>query len=334
MMKQVVYVASPDSQQIHAFNLHDDGELSLLQTVEVPGQVQPMVASPDSRHLYVGIRPEFAILTYHIGHDGKLEQAGMAPLPGSPTHLGIDLQGRFVFSASYSYNNVSIHPIGKDGVALDHQQVLENLEAPHSANISPTNQLLMIPALKEDHIRLYDFALDGKATPHNPVQLTTAAGAGPRHMAFHPNQHFAYTANELNGTVDVYQKDVTRGEYHAVQTLDIIPADFTGDRWTADIHITPDGKYLYASERTSSLLAIMKVSEDGSEISLVGHHPTQTQPRGFNIDNRGKFVITAGQKSDEIEVARIDQATGKLSRLNTYPVGKGAMWVTIIELHH
>lgn len=333
-MKQVVYVASPDSQQIHAYTLHDNGELALLQVVEVPGQVQPMVASPDARHLYVGVRPEFAVLTYHIADDGKLEQAGMAPLPGSPTHLGIDLQGRFVFSASYSYNNVSIHPIGKDGVALAPQQVLENLQAPHSANIDPTNQLLLIPALKEDHIRLYDFSEQGEATPHQPVQLSTVEGAGPRHMAFHPNQHFAYCANELNGTVDVYQKEVTSGEYKNVQSLDIIPADFTGDRWTADLHITPDGNYLYASERTSSLLAIMKVSSDGGELTLVGHHATQKQPRGFNIDNSGKFVITAGQKADDIEVAQIDPASGKLSTLKHYPVGKGAMWVTIIELHH
>ncbi|WAT03080.1 6-phosphogluconolactonase [Rouxiella chamberiensis] len=333
-MKQVVYVASPDSQQIHAYTLHDNGELALLQVVEVPGQVQPMVASPDARHLYVGVRPEFAVLTYHIADDGKLEQAGMAPLPGSPTHLGIDLQGRFVFSASYSYNNVSIHPIGKDGVALAPQQVLENLQAPHSANIDPTNQLLLIPALKEDHIRLYDFSEQGEATPHQPVQLSTVEGAGPRHMAFHPNQHFAYCANELNGTVDVYQKEVTSGEYKNVQSLDIIPADFTGDRWTADLHITPDGNYLYASERTSSLLAIMKVSADGGELTLVGHHATQKQPRGFNIDNSGKFVITAGQKADDIEVAQIDPASGKLSTLKHYPVGKGAMWVTIIELHH
>lgn len=333
-MKQVVYVASPDSQQIHAFNLHEDGKLSLLQVVEVPGQVQPMVASPDSRQLYVGVRPEFAIVTYDIGHDGKLELAGQAPLPGSPTHLGIDLQGRFVFSASYSYNNVSIHKIGDDGVALAPHQVLENLQAPHSANINPTNQLLMIPALKEDHIRLFDFNIQGEATPHQPAQLSTAAGAGPRHMAFHPNQHFAYCVNELNGTVDAYQKDVTSGEYQNVQTLDILPADFSGERWSADLHITPDGQYLYASDRTASTLSMIKVSADGSELTLVGHHPTQTQPRGFNIDHYGKYVITAGQKSPEIEVAKIDQATGKLTRLDTYPVGKGAMWVTIIELHH
>lgn len=333
-MKQVVYVASPDSQQIHAFRLGEEGELSLLQTVDVPGQVQPMVIHPDGHRLYVGVRPEFGVLTYRIDHEGKLEQAAMAPLPGSPTHLGIDLQGRFLFSASYSFNNVSIHPINEKGEALSPLHVLENIQAPHSANIDPTNQLLMIPALKEDRIRLFDFSLKGEATPHHPDTLTVAAGAGPRHMAFHPNHHFAYCVNELNGSVDVYQKDVTSGEYRNVQTLDIMPADFKDTRWAADIHVTPDGKFLYACDRTSSLISVLTVSADGSELTLVGHHATQSQPRGFNIDHHGRFVITAGQKSNAIEVAKIDPASGTLTTLKEYPVGKGPMWVSILELRN
>ncbi|MGC6386183.1 6-phosphogluconolactonase [Ewingella sp. S1.OA.A_B6] len=333
-MKQVVYIASPESQQIHAFRLGEEGELSLLQTVDVPGQVQPMVIHPDGHRLYVGVRPEFGVLTYNINHDGSLEQAAMAPLPGSPTHLGIDLQGRFLFSASYSFNNVSIHPINEKGEALAPVHVLEDIQAPHSANIDPTNQLLMIPALKEDHIRLFDFSQQGEATPHQPPSLSTVTGAGPRHMAFHPNQHFAYCVNELNGSVDVYQKDVTSGQYRLVQTLDIMPSDFKETRWAADIHITPNGKYLYTSDRGSSLISVLTVSEDGSELALVGHHATQTQPRGFNIDHRGRFVLTAGQKSDAIEVAQIDQNSGALTTLNIYPVGKGPMWVSIIELRN
>ncbi|MFZ4834768.1 6-phosphogluconolactonase [Rouxiella sp. Mn2063] len=331
-MKQVVYVASPDSQQIHVFTLGADGALTALQVVEAPGQVQPMVVSPDARYLYVGVRPEFAVVSYQIDNEGKLSQIGKASLPGSPTHISTDLQGHFLFSASYSFNNVSIHPIAKDGVAQEPIHVLENLQAPHSANIDPTNQLLMIPALKEDHIRLYDFSQKGEATEHKTPFLQTVAGAGPRHMAFHPNQHFAYCVNELDSSVNVYQKDVATGEYREVQSLDIMPADFTGTRWAADIHITPNGKYLYACDRTASLLSIFSVSADGSELTLVGHHPTQTQPRGFNIDHSGQYVITAGQKSDGIEVAKIDPASGKLSQLATYPVGKGPMWVSITEL--
>ena len=243
-MKQVVYVASPESQQIHVFHLADNGGLSLLQTVDVPGQVQPMVLHPDGHRLYVGVRPEFGVLTYRIDHEGQLEEAAMAPLPGSPTHLGIDLQGRFVFSASYSFNNVSIHPLDEKGLAQAPVQVLENIQAPHSANIDPTNQLLMIPALKEDRIRQFDVNTKGEATPHDAPELKTVAGAGPRHMAFHPNHHFAYCVNELNSRVDVYQKDVASGEYHQIQTLGILPSDFPGTCCAADLHLTPEGKFL------------------------------------------------------------------------------------------
>ncbi|MBS0969570.1 6-phosphogluconolactonase [Chimaeribacter arupi] len=330
-MKQVVYVASPDSQQIHAWQLAGDGTLTLLQTVDVPGQVQPMVLRPDNRFLYVGVRPAFGVVSYRIADDGKLEQAGMAPLPGGPTHLETDLQGRFLFAASYSGNCVSISPIGHDGVVQAASQTLENLQAPHSANISPDNQLLLIPCLKEDRIRLFDLAQDGTATPHQPEALSAAEGAGPRHMAFHPNHRVVYCVNELNSSVDVYQQD-GQGGYRQVQSLNAMPDDFADTRWAADIHITPDGRFLYTTDRTASLLSVFQVSEDGSVLTLAGHHPTETQPRGFNIDHSGQYVITAGQKSAGIEVAKIDQATGALSTLARYDVGQGPMWVTILDL--
>ncbi|CNK58648.1 6-phosphogluconolactonase [Yersinia proxima] len=328
-MKQVVYVASPDSQQIHVWQLGSTGELTLLQTVEVPGQVQPMTINPNQRHLYVGVRPDFAIISYNIADDGTLTAAGMAPLPGSPTHIGTDLQGRFLFSASYSFNCVSISPIDEHGVVQAPIQQLDDLPAPHSANIDPTNQILLVPCLKEDKVRLFDLSAEGKLTPHAQAAVTVAAGAGPRHMAFHPNQQVAYCVNELNSSVDVYQISDNGQEYKIIQTLDAMPADFTDTRWAADIHITPNGRHLYISDRTASLLGIFSVSEDGREIALVGHHQTEAQPRGFNIDHSGQFLISSGQKSDHIAVYRIDQDSGELTTLKRYPVGKGPMWVSI-----
>ncbi|PNM24420.1 6-phosphogluconolactonase [Yersinia enterocolitica] len=329
-MKQVVYVASPDSQQIHVWQLDSAGALTLLQTVEVPGQVQPMTINPNQRQLYVGVRPDFAIVSYNISDDGTLTAAGMAPLPGSPTHIGTDLQGRFLFSASYSFNCVSISPIDEQGVVQAPIQQLDDLPAPHSANIDPTNQILLVPCLKEDKVRLFDLSLEGKLTPHVQAAIPVAAGAGPRHMAFHPNKHVAYCVNELNSSVDVYQINKNGQEYQLIQTLDAMPTDFTGTRWAADIHITPNGRHLYISDRTASLLGIFSVSDDGREITLVGHQQTEAQPRGFNIDNSGNFLISSGQKSDHIAVYRIDQHSGELTPLKRYAVGKGPMWVTIL----
>lgn len=329
-MKQVVYVASPESQQIHVWQLDDKGALALLQTVEVPGQVQPMAIHPDKTHLYVGVRPAFGIVSYRIEADGRLQEAGMAPLPGSPTHISTDLQGRYLFSASYSGNCASVSPIGHDGVVTAPTQQIDGLTAPHSANIDPTNQLLLVPCLKEDRIRLFNLSQEGQLTPHSQEAVATAKGAGPRHMAFHPNHRFAYCVNELDGTVDVFAFSEDGGNYQLVQTLDAMPADFNGTRWAADIHLTPNGRFLYISDRTASILTVFSVSEDGSRISVVGHHPTEEQPRGFNIDHSGHFVISAGQKSDHIEVYRIDQSSGELAALARYPVGKGPMWVSVL----
>ncbi|MFI0489499.1 MAG: 6-phosphogluconolactonase [Yersinia sp. (in: enterobacteria)] len=329
-MKQTVYVASPDSQQIHVWQLDSAGELTLLQTVDTPGQVQPMTISPNQRHLYVGVRPDFAIVSYNITGDGTLIAAGMASLPGSPTHISTDLQGRFLFSASYSFNCVSISPIDEQGVVQAPIQKLDDLLAPHSANIDPTNQILLVPCLKEDKVRLFDLSVEGKLAPHTQADIAVAAGAGPRHMAFHPNHRVAYCVNELNSSVDVYRISDNGQEYKLIQTLDAMPTDFTGTRWAADVHITPNGRHLYISDRSASLLGIFSVSDDGSTILLVGHHLTEAQPRGFNIDHSGNFLISSGQKSDHIEVYRIDHNSGELTTLKRYSVGKGPMWVSIL----
>ncbi|WP_391528888.1 6-phosphogluconolactonase [Photorhabdus akhurstii] len=328
-MKQVVYTASPNSCQIHVWSLNNEGELSLIQTVDVPGEVQPMVVSPDRKHLYVGIRPQFSIVTYQIGSSGELVQQGISSIPGSPTHISTDKQGRFLFSASYSYNNLSVSLIDEQGIVGEPVQVIEGLQAPHSANIDWDNKQLLVPCLKEDHIRIFEMAEEGYLTEKRAEEITTAMGAGPRHMVFHPNRQVIYCINELDSTVDVYRK---WEKYRSVQTIDSLPADLAGVRWSADIHITPDGRHLYTSERTSSLISHFVISQDGFNLTLAGHYKTETQPRGFAIDHSGKYLIASGQKSDHISVSSIDKYTGKLTELTRYPVGQGPMWVTVLAL--
>ncbi|AXF76327.1 6-phosphogluconolactonase [Erwinia tracheiphila] len=331
-MKQVVYTASPESQQIHVWQLNDDGALALLQVVDAPGQVQPMVVSPDSRFLYVGVRPEFRIVAYSIDGDGKLREAGHAALPGSPTHISTDRRGRFIFVGSYNDACASVSPIGEDGLPGSPLQVINGLEGCHSANIDLDNKTLFVPALKQDRICLFDLNENGELHPHIQPQVATVAGAGPRHMVFHPGKQYAYCVNELDSTVDVWQLGNANGEVARVQSLDMMPAGFNGTRWAADIHLTPDGRHLYSCDRTASLLTLFSVTRDGGRLTVEGHQPTETQPRGFNIDNSGRFLISAGQKSHHIEVYKISESQGLLEPLARYAVGQGPMWVTIAQI--
>ncbi|MFT4270973.1 MAG: 6-phosphogluconolactonase [Pantoea sp.] len=331
-MKQVVYTASPESQQIHAWQLQEDGALTLLQVTDVAGQVQPMVVSPKKDFLYVGVRPNFRVLAYRIAADGTLSEAGEAPLPGSPTYISTDRQGNFLFCGSYNDACVSISPIGSDGLPQAPSQVIGGLEGCHSANIDVKNQTLFVPALKQDRICLFQLGNDGSLTPAAQAQVTTVEGAGPRHMAFHPNGNYSYCVNELDSSVDVWALSNAHGEVERVQSLNMMPADFSGTRWAADIHLTPDGRFLYACDRTSSTITVFSVSEDGGLLNIEGFQPTETQPRGFNIDNSGKYLVAAGQKSHHIEVYKISDDRGLLTPLARYAVGQGPMWVVIHPL--
>ncbi|MCX8957254.1 6-phosphogluconolactonase [Erwinia psidii] len=331
-MKQVVYTASPESQQIHVWQLDHEGALTLLQVVDAPGQVQPMVVSPDKRFLYVGVRPEFRIVAFRIDDQGKLQEAGHAALPGSPTHISLDRQGRFIFVGSYNDACVSVSPVNADGLPGEPLQVISGLEGCHSANIDVDNNILFVPALKQDRICLFDLQENGTLQPRPQSQVTTAAGAGPRHMVFHPGKAFAYCVNELDSSVDVWQLNNGNGEVVRVQSLDMMPAGFSGTRWAADIHLTPDGRHLYSCDRTASLITVFNVSDDGGQLTVAGHQPTETQPRGFNIDHSGNYLVAAGQKSHHIEVSKISAAQGLLQPLARYAVGQGPMWVTIAAI--
>ena len=109
----------------------------------------------------------------------------------------------------------------------------------------------------------------------------------------------------------------------------MMTADFSDTRWAEDIHITPDGRHLNACDRTASLIIVFSVSEEGSVLAIEGFQPTETQPRGFNVDHSGKFLIAAGQKSHHIALYEITGEQGLLTEKSRYAVGQGPMWVVV-----
>ena len=326
-MDQVVYIASPESHQIHVWSMNEVGELTFIQTVTTPGQVQPMVLSHDKKHLYIGVRPNFRVVTYEVGDKGTLRLKAETSIPGTPVHLSLDNSGQYLFVPSYHQGNLAVLPINSDGVPSSAIQVIEGLRNPHSSHVDADNQQLWVPCLGEDHIRLFDLHENGYLTEATADQITTAPKSGPRHLAFHPQQKVIYCLNELDSTINVYHK-FTR--YREMQNIAIYPKGNKSERWAADIHITPNGRHLYASERSESYIAHYLVSDNGRELTLAERYPTETHPRGFNIDGTGRFLISSGQKSDHISVSEIDSITGKLTELARYGVGRGPMWVTIL----
>lgn len=329
-MKQVVYTASPESQEIHVWSLSNSGELSLLQVVEVEGPVQPMTIHPKLPVLYSAVKPDFRVLAWKIAEDGRLTFSGQAPLPGNATHLSTDHKGNNLFAGYYHDGLVSSSPLDDQGLPKGVTQTDSGLDGCHSANIDNQDNLLYVPALKQDRICVYRVSEDGHLDNSQTTEITTAKGAGPRHMTFHPQGKYAYAVNELDSTVLVLRLTPEGGEI--VQCIDMMKDEFDGTRWAADIHITPNGKFLYACDRTDSSITVFQVSATGDKLKLVAHQATELQPRGFNIDTNGEFLVSSGQKSHHISVYRIDAQSGFLTPLERYAVGQGPMWVLIHAL--
>ena len=139
-------------------------------------------------------------------------------------------------------------------------------------------------------------------------------GTGPRHLAFHPSGKNVFVVNELNSTVTTFARDPEKGSLKELLTLSTLPANFAGTNSSADIHVSPSGRFLYCSNRGHDSIAIFAIDERHGALTAIGHQSTLgSWPRNFAVDPSGRFLLVANQKSDTVVVFRIDQRNGLLS---------------------
>jgi 6-phosphogluconolactonase len=336
-----VYVGSSDSQDVMVLELKANGDLSPVATTAVPGPAKPggslpMAVSPDKKFLYVGLRNEpYSAVTFAIAATtGKLTLVGSGPLADSMAYIVTDRSGKFLLSASYGGNKVTVNPIGPNGVVQAAQQTIATLPNAHCIMTDPSNRYVLHTSLGGDVV--YQEKLDaktGKLTPNDPPTVSVKAKAGARHLVFSSNKKFVYLINELDASIYVFPWDSKTGTLKKeVQVTTSLPKGFEGKPWAADIHLTPDGKFLYASERTTSTLAAFSVDPKKGTLTSIDSYPTEKQPRGFNIDPSGRYLLSVGQLSNNMTSYSIDKKTGKLTKLKECPMGKNPNWVEIVKL--
>jgi 6-phosphogluconolactonase len=335
MTRTLVYVSHAESGDLHVLRLDTaEGVLTPVQRIELGGMLMPLALSPDQRHLYVARRtaPLAAVALAIDPESGLLTRLGEAPLPHSMAAIATDRTGRWLFSASYGGALVAVSPIGVDGVPQPAQQVVPTGPNAHCIQADRSNRHVYATSLGGGELLHWHFdAATGRLAAADPPALTLHAGAGPRHFVFDRAGRRAWLLGELDGSVTLLHL-AQNGAPTAVQTVSILPPDFTGEPWAADLHLSPDERFLYTSERRSSTLAAFRVDAASGELSLIGHTPTEAQPRGFAIDPGGRFVVTAGQQSHRLAVDAIDPDTGALRRCSTLEVGRDPNWVEIITL--
>jgi 6-phosphogluconolactonase len=339
----VVYVSNAGSKEIFAFAMdRDSGDLASIERAAVPGTDKPsptsmpLAVSPDRRFLYAALRSEpYPVSSFAIDpQSGRLAHLGTAPLSHSMAYIVTDRAGRFLLSASYPGAKLAINPIDGSGRVVERPtQLLATEPKAHCVVIDASNRYAYCTNLGGDIIMQLRFdAQSGTVSPNTPASISTRPNAGPRHLAFHPNGRFLYLLNETDATLVAYAVDPATGTLSEVQTVPTLPPDFTGKPSAADLHITPDGRFVYASERTTSMIKGYRLDPERGTFSRCGRWPTETTPRGFAIDPRGRFLLAAGLSSNTIAVSAIDPDSGALAAIRRYRVGEMPNWIEIIDL--
>lgn len=335
--RTMVYISNADSRDIHVLEMNEqDGSSTLVEKIAVTGMVMPMAVSPDRKHLYASLRSEpYSVSTFAIGRRGRLTLMETVPLADNMANLDTDHSGRFLLAASYSGNKISVNAVRPQGtVDPKPLAVLPTGKNAHAIHADPSNRFVFVTNLGDDQILQYRFdPVTGKLTPNSPAAVATNKGAGPRHLVFHPNRRLVFSTNELDGTVNTYRLDDAAGTLTLVGSTSVMPPGFNGGApATADLHLSPDGKFLYTSERTSNTLAAFAVRADTGKLTLIAHYPTEQQPRAFNIDPSGRYLLAVGQMSGRLSSYGIDRSTGTLRKLSDQAVGSNPNWVEIVAL--
>ena len=356
-----VYVSNAQDGNIDAFVMDTTtGALTPIGKAEAAKLVMPMAVSPNKKYLYAVVRSQpTRVLTYAIDPaTGALSQKASAPLPDSMPYVSTDQTGRFLFTASYGGDKLAVSPISENGlVESEAIQVIPTGRNAHSIVPDRSNKFVYAATLGANQV--LQFTLDsktGKLTPNEPAAVSPEAGHGPRHMAVSPDNKNLYVLNELSGHVTQYAIDAGKGTLTLVDSISSVPAeaglvwgaqapvgaapatasaapkDDKPKVWAADIQITPNGKFLYSTERTTNKIALFTVAPETGKLAYVANFATEAQPRGIRIDSTGQYLIASGEKSDRLSVYKIDQGTGRLGEPSRYPAGNGANWVEIVDV--
>ena len=332
----IVYISASGDNAIGRYRLdRETGALVHLDDTALPGAPGSLALSADKQFLYAAVRSVESVATLRVNAtDGALKLLGTTKVAGNPVYLTPDRSGKYLLTAYYTGNKTAVYPLGGDGTV---QPVATSLLAtganPHCLVASPDGRFVFVSNTGADKILQFQFdPATGKLTPNSPPEVPTPKGDGPRHMIFHPSGKFLFAVNEKSSSATAWKFDAANGTLTALQTLSTLPADAKLNNTCADIEATPDGKFLYASNRGHDSLARFAIDPATGRLTALGQTPTEKTPREFALDPLGHFLVAAGQSSDRAAVYRIDAATGDLKQLSIHAVGKSPAWVLITTL--
>ena len=315
------------------------GDLTWVSNTDSSSNPSFLTIAPDGKHIYavneVSRQQHGYVAAYDFDQStGKLSFINKVSSGSeNPCHISITQNGKWLAVANYSGGSLAVFPVNTDGSVQPFAQHIvhtgkgtnpQRQEKPHvhSAFFSPDNKFLLTPDLGLDQVSIYQFT-EGSEKPLTPAAKPYAEavmGTGPRHLEFSKDGKFVYLIEEMGGAVSVFTYH--DGVMTPIQRVDTHPATFTGQPGSADIHLSPDGKFLYASNRgEENNLAIFSVDRSSGMLTTSGLQSTLGEgPRNFMIDPTGKYLLVANQKTSNVIVFKRNLNTGSLEKINEIEV--------------
>lgn len=321
----------PESKGIQLLQMdRKSGALTEVKLVAELTNPTFLALHPNGKFLYAisEVNKESRIYGYAIDtKTGALTLLNQQVTGGNgPCHISLSADGRYAFTANYGSGSICVVPIGTDGrlqppsAFVQHQGASadpQRQSQPHAHGlyVDPSGRYVLAVDLGLDQVLVYRFdATRGTLCPADTPFAKVAPGAGPRHLAFHPDGKYVYVINELNNTMNVLAWDSTRGELTAIQTLPTLPADFRGTSATAEVEVSPSGEFVYGSNRGHDSLAVYRINSETGKLTPTGFYSTRGQhPRHFKLDPTGQFLLIANRDTNQLVNFRVDQATGAMT---------------------
>ncbi len=334
LSKTYVYVSCSGDREIACFRVDESsGVLQPLDRQKVASAPGPMGVSPNRQVLYVGLRPSQQVAVFRLAADsGRLSLVQNANVQLEPVYVRTDQTGKVLLLADYGGGLAQTHALDAEGkIQAQPLCTLPSEKTAHAILVDASNRFAFLPHTRPELIRQLRFdAKTGKLQDNSPARLTTPKGTGPRHVWFHPNGKFVYSSNEFGSSTTAFTLEPSGG-LTPLATYPTIPRDFDEPNTCADVEATPDGKFLYVSNRGHDSIAAFRIDTDSGKLTPVGQFATEKTPRSFNVDPSGQFLYAAGQGSGQLACYRIDPASGRLNRFATLNVGENPSWVQTVR---
>lgn len=332
----LVYVSESGEKRISLWALDESsGALSRVGESVLPGAPGSLCLSPDRRHLYAAVRTTKQFATFAFdAKTGHLSHLSLAKAGCNPTYVHADRTGRWLLAASYSEGVAVVSSIVNGQVAGPPVTTVETGKKAHCIQTDPSNRFAFVPHVGElNKVEQFRFdAATGELAHNAPPHLAGGPGEGPRHLAFHPNGRWVYLVNEQGKSVTHCDFDPATGRLQARQSVPTVPEEWRNQGSCADLHVSADGRFVYASNRGHDSLARFAVHPQTGALTPLGQTPTEKTPRSFCLVPGDRFVVAGGEGSHRLIVYRRDPGSGELAALQSYDCGKGPAWVMSVRL--